>query len=431
MIVRTSARTPSSRVPRLNGERVDFEVGGLAVCVVEQPGVPVVGVALCYGTGTAAERDDEGGVAHFLEHMMFKGSRRFGEGEVDSLTQRLGGSNNAFTSHDATVYHFSFGTDTWSTALEIESDRMDNLLLDEDAIESERHVILEEIAMYEDEPWDALDQQVVARVFAGHPYAKPVLGSRSSVEGLSREALRAFYSQYYNRERANLAVVGGVRADEVRAACERWFGNEPSRSRSGALPDTETLPTSVDGGPIRIERQHGELARLLVAFPAPAVDTDEHAAMRLLLAGLCLGRGSRLHRRLVEQERSCLWVTSDLTEGRGPSCASIALEVTPGFDSKDVELAVLDELSRSVSEPLTQTEIERARQLLRVDYVFSQQRVEARAVNTALEHALYGEGHHERCLDRLLSVDPCQFRELERWLRPDRAVIGWSLPSVS
>ena len=295
MIVRTSARTPAAGVPRLHGERVDFEVGGLEVSVVEQPRAPVVGVALCYGVGTAAEKPGEEGLAHFLEHLMFKGSRRFGEGVVDSLTQKVGGSNNAFTSHDATVYHFSFGRDSWQTALEIEADRMDHLLLEERAIESERQVVLEEIQMYEDEPWDALDQSVVASVFAGHPYANPVLGTKRSVAELSRESVRDFYDRFYTPRRAKLAVVGGADADAVRLACERFFGTRDEDGAAGVDRPAPGAPLPpIQDGPVRIERHHGELARLLVAFRAPVVDTRDHAAMRLLLAGLCLGRGSRL-----------------------------------------------------------------------------------------------------------------------------------------
>ena len=132
----------------------------------------------------------------------------------------------------------------------------------------------------------------------------------------------------------------------------------------------------------------------------------------------------------MEADRSCLWVSSDLTEGIGPSCATFALEVTPGVDSASVERKVFDEISRTFVEPLTEEEIERARQLLRVDYVFGQQRVEARAVSVALEQAVYGAGYHERSLDRLLSVDAGRLRRLEKWLRPEHAVIGWSLPSA-
>src|SRR5207244_7983610 len=118
---------------------------------------PLVASVLYYRVGTRDEPAGRGGVAHFLEHMMFKGSARFGPGEIDRRTQALGGINNAFTSHDSTAYYFNFAADRWTEALTIEADRMAGLTLNPDEVASERQVILEEIAMYASEPWDALE----------------------------------------------------------------------------------------------------------------------------------------------------------------------------------------------------------------------------------------------------------------------------------
>jgi zinc protease len=142
---------------------------GLTVCVLENRQAPVVTTAISYRAGTRDEPPGHGGVAHFLEHMMFKGAARFGPGEIDRRTQALGGSNNAFTSHDATTYYFSFAADRWTEALAIEADRMGGLSLDPKQVASERRVIREEIAMYDSEPWDALEVAVQARLFRGHP----------------------------------------------------------------------------------------------------------------------------------------------------------------------------------------------------------------------------------------------------------------------
>ena len=111
---------------------------GLEVCLVERSHVPVVATALCYRAGPLDERPGQEGLAHFLEHMMFRGSSGYGAGEVDRLTQALGGSNNAYTSHDCTAYFFTFARDRWTTALEIEADRLSGLTLDPAALEAER-----------------------------------------------------------------------------------------------------------------------------------------------------------------------------------------------------------------------------------------------------------------------------------------------------
>ena len=150
--------------------------------------------------GGRDESPGASGAAHFLEHMMFKGSARFGPGEIDRRTQALGGINNAFTSHDATAYYFAFASDRWHEALAIERDRLTALTLDPAEIASERQVILEELAMYRDEPWDALELAVQAELFATHPYGVPVLGSE--IVGLvpqgALNAVADFYLQLEN-----------------------------------------------------------------------------------------------------------------------------------------------------------------------------------------------------------------------------------------
>ena len=162
---------------------VERLANGLTVCLLTNGQAPVVTTALWYRAGSRDEPAGQGGIAHFLEHLMFKGSARYGPGEIDRRTQALGGANNAFTSHDATAYHFNFARDRWREALAIEADRMAGLTLDPGEVAAERQVILEEIAMYESEPWDALGMAVEAATFPGHPYGRPVLGSRAPSSG--------------------------------------------------------------------------------------------------------------------------------------------------------------------------------------------------------------------------------------------------------
>ncbi|TNF74817.1 MAG: insulinase family protein, partial [Acidobacteria bacterium] len=141
---------------------------GLTACVVEDRRTSLVTTALCYRVGTRDEPSSQGGIAHFLEHMMFKGSQRYGPGEVDRRTQALGGTNNAFTSHDCTLYEFSFASDRWVEALTMEADRMAALTLEEIEVDAERAVILEEISQAEDDPWDALEMEVRDRFYGDH-----------------------------------------------------------------------------------------------------------------------------------------------------------------------------------------------------------------------------------------------------------------------
>ena len=305
---------------------------GLEVAVLATGRVPLVSTVLWYRVGAAAEARSHGGAAHFLEHMMFKGSAGFGPGEVDKLTQRLGGNNNAFTGHDSTAYYFQFASDCWERALDLESDRMRGLLLEASEVDHERRVILEELAMYESDPWDALERRVQALLYGDHPYGRAVLGTPAELAATGPEELRAFQRDHYCPANAVLVIAGDVGEDALDAA-ERRFGDLPSRPpppRAASAPPPR-------GGRRRLERRHGELPRLIWSVTAPAWSDPRHAALRLLTQLLTEGKSSILHRALVEEGQLCSWVAADLAATLEPGAWSVATELLPGVEPERVE----------------------------------------------------------------------------------------------
>ena len=408
---------------KLRLERLD---NGLTVCLLANAQAPIVTTALLYRAGTRDEPAGNGGAAHFLEHMMFKGCGRFGPGEIDRLTQALGGSNNAFTSHDATVYYFNFAADRWTEALTIEAERMTSLTLDPEQVASERQVILEEIAMYESEPWDALEMAVHERLFAGHDYGRQVLGTREELLATGPEALRAFHRRFYRPDNAVLVVAGDV-GEAALAAVERTLGSVPA----GAEPrrpftPPATLPTSLE----RLERRKGEVARLLLALPAPHGSHPDHAPLRLAATVLAGGRTSRFQHALVEDEQLCVWVTADLSEGMDASMMTIAAEVVPGVDPARVEARLLELLEDLRRHPPGEEELERCRRIAAADWVFGHEKVHQQALSVGVALALFDLEHLDLHLERLLAAGVGHLVEAaDRYLRPERgAVMGWSLP---
>lgn len=399
---------------------------GLTVCVLENRQAPVVTTALCFRAGTRDEAPGHGGSAHFLEHMMFKGSARFGPGEIDRRTQALGGSNNAFTSHDSTTYYFSFAADRWTEALAIEADRMAALTLDPRQVASERQVIREEIAMYDSEPWDALEVAVQARLFRGHPYGRPVLGTRGELRATGREELATFQRRFYRPDNAVLVVAGEASEETVLAEVERTLGGLPpgAEQRAGASP--VVWPE----GMARLRRRKGEVPRLLLALAAPAGDHPDHAVLRLLVALLGSGRSSRLYRALVDEGQLCSWIHTDLTESLDAGHLTIAAEVVPGVEPARVEGELLGLLAELVGTRPGLEEVERARQVALADWVLHHERVEQQALSLAVALALFDAEHLDRQMRRLLAASPAALHEAAgRYLRPELgSVLGWSLP---
>jgi zinc protease len=370
----------------VRGARVSTLANGLTLCVVPSRRAPIVSTALWYRVGTGHEDPAVGGVAHFLEHMMFKGAQVYGPGDIDQATQRLGGANNAFTSHEATAYYFDFAADRWQEALAIEADRMRSLRLAAEDVESERQVILEEIAMYQDDPWDALEMAAHEAFFGSHPYGRPVLGTTETLAAISRDSLARFHDAFYRPAHAVLVVAGEVgSAAQAEDAVARWFGELPA----DAAPLPPVPPFAAPAGLRRIERRHGDVPRLMLLLPAPPASADEHALLKLGLTALAHGRASRLQRRLVDEGQLCAWVSADVTDGPLVGLTVVEAELLPGVEPERVEELVFAELERLASAPLDADELERARRIFLADWVFGHEGIHQQALALGSALALF------------------------------------------
>jgi len=415
-----------ARPPALAGEIEESLLdNGLTVCLARNRQAPLVSAALFYRAGCRDEEPGLGGLAHFLEHMMFKGSPAYGPGEIDRLTQRLGGSNNAFTSHDVTAYYFTFAADRWPVALAIEADRMCALTLDPEEVASERQVILEEIAMYRDDPWDALELATLAALWGDHPYGRPILGTEEALERAGREELASFHARCYRPDRAVLVLAGDLDASAL----------ERARDAFAAIPRgvEERAPLArpiVPAAERRVERQHGEVARMLLALPAPPPDAPGHAELRVLAATLALGRSSRLQRELVEEGELCLSVAVGVGEGAAASTFTIAAELLPGVDPGEVERRMRAALAELGERPLGDEELDRVRHVVQADWVYGHERIHQQALAVGAALAEFDLGQPERLLARALDAGPGALVETaRRWLVPGRGgVFGVSFP---
>lgn len=406
--------------------RVTSLDNGLTVCLLDNPQAPLVTSALWYRAGARDETPGRGGTAHFLEHMMFKGAARYGRGEIDRRTQALGGINNAFTSHDATTYYFNFARDRWTEALAIEADRMTGLTLDPDEVDSERQVILEEIAMYEADPWDALEQRVQARLFGEHPYGRPVLGTAPELKEIGPAELAAFHRDFYRPDNAVLIVAGDLGDDALDRVAEH-LGAVPAGARHRPALAEPRFPREL----VRVERRHGEVPRLLMALPIPAASDPAYPAVRLLASLLASGRASRLHRSLVEDRQLCAWVLAEPMECTAPAALIVAAELVEGSDPERVEDELLARLRELAEEPPKAEEVERAARMALADWVFEHERIHQQALAAGFGLTLFDLDHKKRQLRDLLTLGPDEVHETARRILPPAqgCVVGWSLPA--
>src|SRR5262249_32426757 len=183
---------------------------GLRVYFKSVLGSPVVTTMVAYKVGAADEDLSHTGLSHYLEHLMFKGTDKIKPGDIDKLTLRNGGSNNAYTSEDMTVYHFDFAADRWQPALQVEADRMRNLRIDKaHEFEEEKGAVISELERNEDEPWDLELKAILPELFGKGPYGYPVIGERAHVRDATAEIIKSYYDRWYYPNNASLIIVGG------------------------------------------------------------------------------------------------------------------------------------------------------------------------------------------------------------------------------
>src|SRR5262245_55233209 len=208
------------------GMRVEKLDNGLSVYLKPIQGSPVVTTMTAYRVGSADEDLDATGLSHYLEHLMFKGTDKLMPGDIDRLTLRNGGQNNAYTSDDYTIYHFDFSAERWDAALPIEADRMRNLRIDaKHEFQQEKGAVIEELQRNEDTPWDLEEKAILPLLFGkSSPYGHPVIGERDHVRDATAEVIKKHYDRWYRPNNAALVMVGGFDPDKAMARIKDLFG---------------------------------------------------------------------------------------------------------------------------------------------------------------------------------------------------------------
>jgi zinc protease len=402
---------------------------GLRVVIAERHDDPVVASVLLYPAGSRTETEREAGVSHFLEHMMFKGTLAHGKGEIDRLTTQLGGVNNAFTSHDHTAYWFELASDRWERALDLEADRMQHLLIDPEEYDAERAVVLEELAMGEDEPWRALSRRVEEVLFPHHPYGRPIIGYPETLAALAPADMRAYYERFYHPRNATLVVCGDVEPEAALRAVRKRFGRIPA-GKPFAEVDIFRRALEEPAGERRVQTSWDDPARrLIVVWPTVKVGTGDDDALDLILALLTSGRMSRLWRRLVLDEGLATSLSASNDSRVESGALWLFAECAQDADPARLEAAIHAEIARLSTEKVAREELERARAILLAGEAFDAETVTdvaeelgEWAIDDDWRHTLDGGVRHAQ-------VDAAKLMEVaRRYLRPERRVVGWCLP---
>ena len=371
---------------------------GLTILIRPDQSSPIVTSMICYRVGSRYEKPGLTGISHFLEHMMFKGTKHYGPGEIDRITALNGGSNNAFTTHDYTGFFFSFASDRWLSALEIESDRMSNNLFDPREFELERQVVLEELTMDQDHPWGTLRQSVEMESFEKHPYRFPIIGLKQDIESLTLDQMVDHYRKHYVPCNALLILTGDLDPGLTIKTVENLFGDIHPGTPSRSNP----TPKEKNRGLTRLNiRRQSRIPRIMIALPAPSVHQMDHEAFQVLDRALSEGRLSRLYRKFVEEKQLASLVTTELGDTYDPHLILVRLELNTAADVKSTEELVLEELMSMTTSPLTELELERAKNQCITQFLSELETTLDQAVQLASMEALDRPSYWENYVHRI------------------------------
>ncbi len=356
-----------------------FTLGnGMQVVVVPDRRAPVVTHMVWYKAGSADEPPGQSGIAHFLEHLMFKGTEKHPDDDFSQTIARLGGTENAFTSYDYTAYFQRIAVEHLSLMMEMEADRMKNLVLSEDVVASERNVILEERASRVDnDPSALLRESFAATFYQNHPYGVPIIGWRHEMEDLSRQMALDFYARYYTPENAILVVAGDVDEGAVRPLAERHYGAIPPRD--GAVTDRRRPLEPEPVAQRRIDMRDARIGQPMVqvAYLAPSYNEGDNdrlaAALDVLSHYLGDGATSRLYRHFVIEQRTAAAVGAHY-HGSAVDHGAFYLFGYPaeGVSLEELESDLETEIARFLADGLTDDELARAKRNLVAQTVFAQ-----------------------------------------------------------
>lgn len=409
---------------------------GMEVIVVANHRAPVVAHWVWYKVGTADSPPGKSGLPHFLEHLMFKGSKEISPGEFSKIVARHGGNDNAMTSYDATAYYQMIAKDRLELVMAMEADRMVNLDLSDEHVYPERDVILEERrSRVDNEPGALLGEQLMASQFLHHPYRLPVIGWFHEIASYTREDALDFYRRWYAPNNAVLTVSGDVTAAELRPLAERTYGRIEPRAVPPRLRAIEP--------PQHAERRvilHHERVRqpnLLRSYLAPSFHTEgkEHAPALELLAEILGGGGtSRLFRSLI--------VEQGLAAGAGSAYRGSMLDWStfrifasprPGTAIEALETALDKEIDRILESGVTEDELTRTRRRMLAEAVYARDglNIAAQVFGNALATGL-SVADIETWPARISAVTTTQIHAAARHVfRRQHAVTAMLLPAAS
>lgn len=362
---------------------------GMKVLIHEDHSIPNVALYIFFKVGSRNERPGITGLSHFFEHMMFNGAKKYGPHMFDRAMENSGGSNNAYTSNDVTVYQDWFPSEMLELIFDLEGDRIRDLNFDPKMIDSERGVVASERrTSVDNNNFGVLNEQFQAAAFIAHPYHWPVIGWMSDIQAWTLQDLKTHFSMGYAPNNAVMVVAGNVTASKFLKLAEKYIGNIPRRDPPPALRTVE--PEQMGERRIRVEK-FAQTPIVMIGWHVPETANPDYYPLSILQVILLNGESSRLYRRLVDKDQLAIAVDGGMSQSFDPMLFSITAQPREGIEPEKVEAALYEELDRVRKDLVDEKELQKAKNTLLAQFYRSMKTISGQANTLGSYEVFFGD----------------------------------------
>jgi zinc protease len=402
---------------------------GATLLLAEAHQAPVASINICVRVGSRLETDREAGICHLIEHMLFKGTKLLGPGEVAKRIEASGGDVNAYTSFDETVYYCTLASRHFEAGLDILSDAVLNSIFDMEELAREKEVVIEEILRSKDSPGKVLSEAVFQTAFPKHTYGRPIIGFAETVRGFSRETIVDFWKRWYVPENMVISIAGDFKSERARQRCEEIFGGLRGNSHVAAAPDAEK-PQTEPRAVVLTNPVQG--STMMLAYHIPGLDHADIPALDILSHILGEGESSRLEINIRERKGLVNSIYSYVYSPQDPGLMVVGYTL-PDKNIPSASRAILEEIGSLQDCKIDQDELTRAKLNIKSDAVYEKETVEGLArkfgyFETILRQHNFDEHYYQR-IDAVTSDDVHEVAK--KYLKGENLTLGLLHPQNS
>jgi len=416
--------------------KVEFERyqldNGLTVILHEDNSTPIVAVTVLYHVGAKNEKPRRSGFAHFFEHLMFEGSENIGRGEFTEYIGRAGGTRNAYTNQDRTLYYEVLPSNQLGLGLWLESERMLHAIVDQKGVETQREVVKEERRVrYENQPYGTLQEEIAKRAFPNHPYKTTTIGTMEDLNAAEEADFKDFYETFYVPNNAVLSIAGDIDMAETKRLVKKYFGPIPKGEKEIFRP--ERTPKQLSSEVRDTVYDQVQLPAVVMSYPFPPMGSDDYYAMSMLNKVLSDGQSSRMYKSIVDEEQLAVAAGSFGGDTEHTGSALVFGVANQGVDPAPLEKAMQTEIDKVKAEMISEREFQKIRNQIESQFVSKVANMNGIAENLAVYETHYGDANLINTeIERYLDVTrEDMLRVANKYFDADQRVVLYWLPEAN